>query len=257
MNYSALTNKQPMTVCIKVKTFAPTKIRLRVFDYDNPKTHFTNRFKVINGIETFYVLMPITSEKINIEIYNEQNGNQKQGLDKSFEVLEFSKKPLPTRYDLINMSNPKVKNFVEFAEQISYNCSYLNPGSYQSKNGKYFIDIYDTITHSNGTELNTPARIAKNNGVIEISKKAFDTYTVPMRMAILLHEFSHYYVNENMDDESEADLNGLLIYLSLGYPRIEAHEAWLDVFMDSASEANAERYKIIEKFIKDFENNRI
>ena len=119
------------------------------------------------------------------------------------------------------------------------------------------IDIYDTITHSNGTELNTPARIAKNNGVIEISKKAFDTYTVPMRMAILLHEFSHYYVNENMDDESEADLNGLLIYLSLGYPRIEAHEAWLDVFMDSASEANAERYKIIEKFIKDFENNKI
>jgi hypothetical protein len=72
MNYSALTNKQPMTVCIKVKTFAPTKIRLRVFDYDNPKTHFTNRFKVINGIETFYVLMTITSEKINIEISEAQ-----------------------------------------------------------------------------------------------------------------------------------------------------------------------------------------
>jgi hypothetical protein len=49
-----------------------------------------------------------------------------------------------------------------------------------------------------------------------------------MRFAILCHEFSHFYVNDNMDDESEADINGLLIYLGLGYPRIEGYQAFLD-----------------------------
>ena len=76
-------------------------------------------------------------------------------------------------------------------------------------------------------------------------------------MAILLHEFSHFYLNENMDDEMEADLNGLLIYLSLGYPRIEGYEAFLEVFMDAPSEQNKQRYDIINKFIRDFEAKKI
>jgi hypothetical protein len=68
-----------------------------------------------------------------------------------------------------------------------------------------------------------------------------------MRMAILLHEFSHFYLNENIDDETEADLNGLLIYLGLGYPRIEGYQAFLDVFVDNPSQENKERYEMINK----------
>ena len=81
-----------------------------------------------------------------------------------------------------------------------------------------------------GKPLKTPARISRHDGVIEISKKYFKQYTVPMRMAILLHEFAHFYLNNNPRDESEADLNALTIYLSMGYPRIEAYQAWLEVF---------------------------
>jgi hypothetical protein len=202
MNFSAITSKQEMAILIKVKTFAPEKIRVRVFDYDFPKTYFTNRYKTIEGEETFVVMMPITGEKINIEVFNEKNGNQKQNVDKSFEVVSIEKAKLPTKMQYIEVYNPKVNNFIQFAEQICYNCSYLTPGSYQSKNGSFFIDVFETIVGQNGTELNTPARISKANGTIEISKKAFDTYTVPMRMAILLHEFSHFYVNENINDES-------------------------------------------------------
>lgn len=79
--------------------------------------------------------------------------------------------------------------------------------------------------------------------------------TVPMRMAILLHEFSHYYVNDDMANEIEADLNGLLIYLGLGYPRIEAHEAFLKVFISTPSEQNKLRYDRLSKFINEFEKN--
>jgi hypothetical protein len=77
-----------------------------------------------------------------------------------------------------------------------------------------------------------------------------------MRMAILLHEFAHFYLNENIEDEIEADLNGLLIYLGLGYPRIDGYEAFLQVFEGTPSEQNVVRYDVINKFIQDFENKK-
>ena len=48
--------------------------------------------------------------------------------------------------------------------------------------------------------------------------------------------------HENIDDEIEADLNGLLIYLGLGYPRIEGYQAFLDVFQVNPTEANKTAY---------------
>ena len=117
------------------------------------------------------------------------------------------------------------------------------------------IEYLPTIVDSKGKELTTPARISRMTGRIQVSKSQFDKYTIPMRFAILCHEFSHFYVNEDMHDESEADLNGLLIYLGLGYPRIEACEAFLEVFEHYPSEENGRRYKKIENFINNFEKN--
>jgi hypothetical protein len=73
-------------------------------------------------------------------------------------------------------------------------------------------------------------------------------------MAILLHEFSHVYLNDNVDDEVEADLNGLLIYLGLGYPRIEAFEVFAVTFMDAPTEINKVRFDKIKNFIENFES---
>ena len=118
---------------------------------------------------------------------------------------------------------------------------------------QYFILLSETIMGNNGQELTTPARVGRNTGIIQVSKQAFTKMTVPMRMAILLHEFSHFYLNEKIDDEMEADLNGLLIYLSLGYPRIEAYQAFLETFKERPSHLNKARYDLINKFINDFE----
>ena len=119
------------------------------------------------------------------------------------------------------------------------------------------IEYLPQIVNQDGKVLTTPARISKVTGRIQVSKKQFDDYTVPMRFAILCHEFSHFYVNENMDDESEADINGLLIYLGLGYPRIEACEAFLEVFEHYPSQENKMRYDKIKNFIDNFEKDNI
>ena len=50
------------------------------------------------------------------------------------------------------------------------------------------------VLSSSGSYLPTPARISQLNGKMEVSYMQFLEYTVPMRMAILLHEYSHFYV---------------------------------------------------------------
>ena len=71
-----------------------------------------------------------------------------------------------------------------------------------------------------------------------------------MRMAILLHEYSHYYLNTNPSDESQADLNGLNIYLKLGYPRIDIYNVFLNVFKRSPSKENKKRFEKLDRFVK-------
>jgi hypothetical protein len=153
--------------------------------------------------------------------------------------------------DVVDIQNKSVKHFVDFAQRFCFNAPYLETGkSYQSDNGEFMIEYLPVITNHNGRVLTTPARISKVTGRIQVSKKQFDDYTVPMRFAILCHEFSHFYVNENMDDESEADINGLLIYLGLGYPRIEGYQAFLEVFKDAPNQNNKKRFDRIDNFIK-------
>jgi hypothetical protein len=128
---------------------------------------------------------------------------------------------------------------------------------YTSNDGNFRVDYLDDIIGDGGRTLNTPARINKNSAIIQVSKKKFLQYTIPERMAILLHEFSHYYLNDDISNETEADLNALLIYLGLGYPRIDAYNVFTKVFESSDNEANIERMKLIDEFIRNFEKQYV
>ena len=82
-----------------------------------------------------------------------------------------------------------------------------------------------------------------------------------MRMIILLHEYSHKYLNPTVNKpiayETGADINALRIYLALGYPPSEAHYAFLHVFKDANNHQNHKRYEIIKDFIYKFTNGEI
>jgi hypothetical protein len=227
-------------------------VRLKVYDEENPKRVFTNRYKTINGDENLFVRMPLSPNKAIVEVISDK-GIIKKGEKEHFKIVSVEKLPLERRIDVGDISNGNIRSFVEFAQRFAFNIDELEPNIYTSADRNFYINLMPTITGKNGQELNTPARISKRTGVIQVSKKAFDSMTIPMRIAILMHEFSHFYLNETMDDEIEADLNGLLIYLGLGYPRIEAYQAFLETFKGVPSEQNKERYDVINKFINDFE----
>lgn len=267
MNWSAILNYKPKTIEVTIETYKPEKIWLCVYDFENQKRKFTERHMVIDGKMKLQVMMPQTPKKCLIVIYNERNGKTKN--DNSFKVFPFRQSVLKQDLDIIGLQNNDVRNFVKFAQNFCYYLQELpakgeleengelSSGLYRSNNKKFFIELFPTIKAPNGTEVNTPARTNKATGEIEVSKKAFYNLTIPEMMAILLHEFSHFYISDNIDDESEADLNGLLIYLGLGYPRIEAAEAWGGVFEKANNAQNRERYELIHQFINDFDNKRL
>jgi hypothetical protein len=248
------TRHEELTLMIKVYAHEPTKIRIKVLDEAQLDTSFTDRFKTVDGESTFYIRMPVSPKNALVYVYNEDNGNLMQGEDDSFEVESITKAPLEKKLDVIDFSNTDVRNFVNFATRFSYNAGSLPSGTYVSDDRRFVIK-YLPIIEDNGVEQSTPARIDITNGNIEISKKQFIKFTVPNRMAILLHEFAHVYLNDNVDDEVEADLNSLLIYLGLGYPRIDAFEVFAKTFMNAPSEQNKDRYNKIKNFIDNFENH--
>ena len=248
------TRHEELTLIIKVLTQEPTKIRIKVIDDSQQDTSFTDRYKTVDGESIFYVRMPVSPKNALVYIYNEDKGNLMQGQDDTFEVESITKGALEKKLDIIDFSNADVKSFVNFATRFSYNAGSLPSGTYVSDDRRFVIKYLPTI-EDNGKEQSTPARIDITNGNIEISKKQFVKFTVPNRMAILLHEFSHVYLNDNVDDEVEADLNSLLIYLGLGYPRIDAFEVFAKTFMNAPSEQNKDRYNKIKNFIDNFENN--
>lgn len=257
MKFYANLDEKPCTLMFDIQTAFPKKMYIKVADAEKPNTIFTNRHCKVDAQEGIFVRMPIAPKKAVITIMSEDEIGG--GQDKNYKVFDAKKLPLKRKLTSFNHANPTIQKFVKFAEQFSAKAGYISAkGSiYTSDDGKFRIDYLDDITDENGRSIKTPARISRNEGIIEVSKVKFEKYTIPMRMAILLHEFSHFYLNTDMANETEADLNGLLIYLGLGYPRIDAYNVFTQVFSTSANELNANRMRIIDDFIRNFEEKYI
>jgi hypothetical protein len=203
MIYTVPTRYEELTLVIKVYTHSAVNIRIKVVDADQPNTTFTDRDKIVDGESIFFVRMPVSPKTSLIYVYNEDLGNMTTGQDKSFEVDSISKEMLEKKLDVIDFGNPLVRSFVNFCTRFCYNAGSLSSGTYVSDDKKFVIK-YLPIIEDGGQEQTTPARIELNTGVIEVSKKQFVNFTIPNRMAILLHEFSHVYLNDNQDDDDSS-----------------------------------------------------
>lgn len=243
---------KPTKLKITIQTPYKEKIWIQVKDDSRKNTYYTKRYSNIDGKQTFYVLMPQSPDVATVFVVNDKNGLIDN--DYSFKVIEI--KSLP--YNLLKRNfSKKTTSFIKFAQEFSDECGYLSANTkgdiYKSNNGKFRIDYFDTIrSYATGNTIKTPARISQRNGRIEVSAEQFRTFTIPMRMAILLHEYSHYYLNKNPRNETEADLNGLNIYLKLGYPNIDIYNVFLNVFKLSPSMENKKRFDKLDKFVKNF-----
>ena len=245
-------NERPSIIEVLIDTNEREKLWIKVKDNNRPNTYYTNRYGFVNGRKSFFVNMPQAPEVAKVIVYNDELGLRRR--DKSFRA-KIRTKPL-------NLTPPpmskKTKAFVKFAQEFADECGYLssspNGDRYKSNNGKFIIDYFDYIkSKADGEKINTPARISQLTGRIEVSAEAFRKYTIPMRMAILLHEYAHYNLNDEPSSEIEADINGIRIYLGLGYPRIDIFNVFLNVFKRSPNNRNKKRYEELKSFVERYD----
>ena len=241
------TNNRPLVIECKFRVNKPTKIRLIALNEEKKGAVYLDRWKTIKNNEILDVRLPHSSKNITLKVIPLQSNNN--GLQLS--NVRFKK--LNQHYKCYGV-NYKTKEFLQFAKEFSDNLPLLKPGTYYSDKKRYRIDLFDVIKDkATGKILTTPARISNSNGRIEVAKKYFNKFTIPMRLSILCHEYSHFYLNKNQKDEIEADQNGLKLYLGMGYPYIEAHKSFLHTFMKNTSKENKVRYEHIKKFADNFE----
>ncbi len=258
------TNKVPFSLVLGIRTQKPEKIKIQVSDNRKPNTFYIARDAMVDGYREFNLNFPQSPPASLVAIFNAAVGNMPTNADKTFVIEKLE--PAKLEQCPIWMSKSTL-SFVKFAQFFCENASILSAGKtmpsiYRSEDAKFHIDYFDKIFDRQTKKiLGTPARIGHTSGVIEVSKSDFLNYTVPMRMIILLHEFSHKYLNPKINKpiayETGADINALHIYLALGYPPSEAHYAFLNVFKDANNEGNAKRYAIINDFIGKFTSGQI
>jgi len=254
VTFTAKTYNQPSILHIGVETAYPKKMYLVVRDKRYPETQFTNRYMTVDGKQEFEVYMPIAPKLAEVIVASEDETRGAM-YDDQYRIYKAKRTPLVKGENFsADGRKSSVNDFIVFAEEFSNKANYLSAGGsmYTSDDGKYKIKYFDVIIDRTGKKLQTPARISNRTGIIEVSKEHFEEYTVPMRMAILLHEFSHFYLNDDHSDEIEADMNALAIYLERGYPAIDAYNVFTTVFANSPTDLNKARFKRIDAFISNY-----
>ena len=220
MEKYADTNGESVMLRVTLKSPSRKKVRLSVSNPLQKNTFYCDREEEIQGTEQYYVRMPISPKTAKIV--------------SNAEIASVEAKALRPKFTISEIDNYMMKSFVFFAQDFAEQCGYKPSGyRYTSDDGIFAIKYVDQIVDNiNGQSVasNTPCRISADTGEIEVNASRFRGITIPMRMALLLHEYCHFYKNENPESELEADRNSLFIYLGLGYPRYEAYFAWLETF---------------------------
>lgn len=255
MELMYVSDEKKHTLQVNLLLARPCKVCLEVYDADQDNTYLTKReIEVKANKQSLYVRMPVTPKRLVVRAYAV---GERPDSEATVKIAGMYMLPLKQNIKFIGGENQAIRSFIDFVTRFCYNAGVLDTGFYKSDNGKFIIQYSEEIRDKDnqGREriLKTPARTRKSDGMMQVCKKDFVKLPVPRRIAILLHEFSHFYLNDDMDNEVEADLNGMTIYVGLGWPTYEGYEAFAEVFKNTPTEQNLNRWQILEKAILSME----
>jgi len=180
----------------------------------NGATKFFARKKEIRGLETITFPLPISPTELELYIKGDVKVRQVR---------------------LMGLRPPKIKlqketfDFIQHVFDFCKNFNRVDTGIYTDKYGRFPIVLSAQILNRETKKpMNTPARISRATGQIEVSQEKFGKYTVPIQVFILFHERSHYELQTS--NELECDLQALQWYLGFGFPQTEAIYANTKIF---------------------------
>lgn len=248
-------NNRKFSIIVNITCPTSKKFRVWAEDFGKPNSKYVDREIVVEGKRSIYLSFPVSPKTLFIGVLNSDKPN-----DAEFQVTLIETK----LRDYNVWLDSDTQQFLSLAMKFSQVCGY-QPATpkgrmFTNADGKFRIKYYDVIRdfNSGNKPLATPARIGHETGIIEIAKVKYDKYTIPMRMMILLHEFSHKYKNPKIglkiNDEVGADINALYIYLGLGFSKIDAICVYANVFLKAQTQGNIDRMRKICDYINKFEN---
>ena len=217
-----LTNKK--SLIIRMPISAKSKVSVFIVGYDpySPKTEYFNRRIEVDGPDTVYFYCPQTPNRLSIIAWTSEKGK--------FKIGPITTEPLKRDLSVLG----KQRKDVEFIETFSRRVGRLPARRfYYHKGANFKIELLPVIRRDNGTKHSTPARIHVSKPLIQVSKQHFDKMSIPQRVAILAHEYSHNFVNRDQDSEFEADSNMVDLYEGLGYGKLEAVYAFANIMKDT------------------------
>jgi hypothetical protein len=239
---------------VTIKCTGKKKFRAWAEDFGKKNSKYADREVVVDGSRRIRFSFPVSPKSLFIGVLNSDNPKD---ADFTVELMEGA---------LINYNiwvDSDTEKFIKLALHFIQVCGFepasQNGRLFQTDDSEFNIRFFDVIRDMpSGKVLNTPARIGHKTGIIETAKAKFDTYTIPMRMIILLHEFSHKYKNPKIgleiSNEVGADVNALYIYLGLGFSKIDAICVFANVFLKAQTKGNIDRMRKIMDYTQKFEN---
>tara|TARA_R110000751_G_scaffold36021_2_gene88244 strand:- start:215 stop:1003 length:789 start_codon:yes stop_codon:yes gene_type:complete len=247
-------NNEKFSIHVGIKCNGKKRLRVRVKDQGKVNTNYVDRQMNVTDSRNIYFNFPVTPKVMDLVVSNLDDPN-----DTDIQITTI-RTPLKDFNIWLDQDTQDFLSLaIPFAQVCGFETATGNGRLFTTNDKKYQIKFFDIIRdYKSGKPLNTPARIGHSTGRIEIAKVKFDKYTVPMRMAILLHEYSHVFRNPKIgleiQNEVGADINALYIYLGLGFSKIDAICVYANVFLKAQTKGNIERMRKIMDYIAKFEN---
>jgi hypothetical protein len=248
------TDNRAMSLVVTITCNGTKRFKIWAEDAGKKFSKYADRDIEVAGTRQIYFSFPVSPKVIAIKCFNIANQN-----DDEFTVT-IKEDPLK-KYAI--WMDSETREFVQLAINFSQQCGFVLPPNsgtlYHTNDDKFNIKYFPIIKDGKGNPISTPARVGHNSGIIEAAAVKFVKYTIPMRMCILLHEFSHKFKNQKIglkiNDEVGADINALYIYLGLGFSKIDAICVFAKVFLVAQTDQNIARMRKILDYINRFENN--
>lgn len=251
------TDNRKLSLHITIRTKGKKVFRCVAGDTSAKNSKYADRNITVDGERTIFFSFPISPRQIMVGVFNLNDKN-----DKDFDV-KIEEKQLK-EYQI--WLDEETRDFLPLALHFSQVCGFeeADPKGrlFRTKDDHFKIKFFPVIKdYMSGAPMSTPARIGHTSGIIETSKLRFDKYTIPMRMIILLHEFSHKYRNPKIglpiSNEFGADINALYIYLGMGFSKVDAIYVFVKVFLKAQTPQNLQRMRKIMDYINKFEKGEV
>ena len=242
------TNKQRFIIHIRVKAHLPMELGIQAYDPRYRHTCYLRRkarFVKTNEQRTFQLRFPVSSKKMELLIFDKNAMH-----DRNFSVVSFKVKPMEA---VLLWASESEHRFLKFATHFAEKAGHCPTGYYDSPNGEFLFQYVDAITDARGKELITPARTHRLMPRVQISRRLFLDYSIPIRVAILAHEGCHWFLNTR--SQKTADICGIKKYLDYGFPKIEAVYAMTKIFgsyPELVGQAQLDRTLDVIHFIEDY-----